>query len=123
MATRLKSTLRKRVTSSAPNNPGHRRQRKRPRQQGGSGVHARAVTSPSRVASKQCQEYRAAPLQTGCPAEQVEIAWGLPMKSVLKMLCYMALLLSFTTLASAADKTWTGKISDSMCGAQPRQHD
>jgi hypothetical protein len=39
------------------------------------------------------------------------------MKSVLKMLCYMALLLSFTTLASAADKTWTGKVSDSMCGA------
>ncbi len=39
------------------------------------------------------------------------------MKSVVKMLCYTALLLSFTTLASAADKTWTGKISDSMCGA------
>jgi hypothetical protein len=39
------------------------------------------------------------------------------MKTVSKLLCYTVLLLGFTTLASAADKTWTGKISDSMCGA------
>ena len=39
------------------------------------------------------------------------------MKNVFRMLCCFGLLLGFTSLASAADKTWTGKISDSMCGA------
>jgi hypothetical protein len=39
------------------------------------------------------------------------------MKNVFRMLCYFVLLFGFTSLASAADKTWTGKISDSMCGA------
>ena len=39
------------------------------------------------------------------------------MKNLFRMWCYFVLLLGFTSLASAADKTWTGKISDSMCGA------
>jgi hypothetical protein len=39
------------------------------------------------------------------------------MKNVLRSLCYIGLVLGFTAIASAADKTWTGKISDSMCGA------
>jgi hypothetical protein len=39
------------------------------------------------------------------------------MKNAFRMFCYSVLLLGFTSLASAADKTWTGKISDSMCGA------
>jgi len=39
------------------------------------------------------------------------------MKSVLRVLCCLGLLVGLTSLASAADKTWTGQISDSMCGA------
>jgi hypothetical protein len=39
------------------------------------------------------------------------------MKSVLRSLCCIGLLLGLTCFASAADRTWTGKISDSMCGA------
>ena len=38
------------------------------------------------------------------------------MKSVLRSLCCIGLLLGLTSFASAADMTWTGKISDSMCG-------
>jgi hypothetical protein len=39
------------------------------------------------------------------------------MKSVFRGLCCIGLLLVLTAFASAADMTWTGKISDSMCGA------
>jgi hypothetical protein len=39
------------------------------------------------------------------------------MKSVVRSLWCIGLLLSFTSFVSAADQTWTGKISDSMCGA------
>ena len=39
------------------------------------------------------------------------------MKNVFRVWCCFVVLLGFTSLASAADKTWTGKISDSMCGA------
>ena len=39
------------------------------------------------------------------------------MKSVLRSLCCIGLLLGLTCFASATDRTWTGKISDSMCGA------
>ena len=39
------------------------------------------------------------------------------MKSVLRSLFCIGLLLGLTCFASAADMTWTGKISDSMCGA------
>ena len=39
------------------------------------------------------------------------------MKNIFRMMCCFAFLLGLTSLASAADKTWTGKISDSMCGA------
>jgi hypothetical protein len=38
------------------------------------------------------------------------------MKSVVRSLWCIGLLLSFTSFVSAADQTWTGKISDSMCG-------
>jgi hypothetical protein len=38
------------------------------------------------------------------------------MKSVFRSLCCIGLLLSLTSFVSAADQTWTGKISDSMCG-------
>ena len=39
------------------------------------------------------------------------------MKNVLKSLCCIGLLVGLAALAQAAEKTWTGKISDSMCGA------
>ena len=39
------------------------------------------------------------------------------MKSALKNLCCIGLLVGFAAFAQAAEKTWTGKISDSMCGA------
>ena len=39
------------------------------------------------------------------------------MKSALKGLFCIGLLVGLATFAQAADKTWTGKISDSMCGA------
>jgi hypothetical protein len=39
------------------------------------------------------------------------------MKSVFRSLCCIGLLLGLTSFASAANQTWTGKISDSMCGA------
>lgn len=39
------------------------------------------------------------------------------MKRILQGLCCLGLLLGLTSLASAADKTWTGQISDSNCGA------
>jgi hypothetical protein len=38
------------------------------------------------------------------------------MKSVVRSLWCIGLLLSFTSFVSAADQTWTGKISDSLCG-------
>ena len=38
------------------------------------------------------------------------------MKNVFRSLCCIGLLLGLTSFASAADMTWTGKISDSMCG-------
>jgi len=39
------------------------------------------------------------------------------MKSALKRLCCVGLLVALAAFAQAAQKTWTGKISDSMCGA------
>lgn len=39
------------------------------------------------------------------------------MKQVLRNLCCLGLLTGLAAFASAADKTWTGQISDSMCGA------
>ena len=39
------------------------------------------------------------------------------MKRVLRSFCCLGLLVGFTSFVSAADKTWTGQISDSMCGA------
>ncbi len=39
------------------------------------------------------------------------------MKTVFRLLCCVGLLFGLTAFASAADMTWTGKISDSMCGA------
>ena len=38
------------------------------------------------------------------------------MNSVLRSLCCIGLLLGLASFASAADTTWTGQISDSMCG-------
>ena len=38
------------------------------------------------------------------------------MKKAFRSLCCVGLLLSLTSFVSAADQTWTGKISDSMCG-------
>lgn len=38
------------------------------------------------------------------------------MKRVCRTVCCIGLLLGLTSFASAADQTWTGKISDSMCG-------
>jgi hypothetical protein len=35
---------------------------------------------------------------------------------VLKQLCSVGLLAGLASFAPAADKTWTGQISDSMCG-------
>jgi hypothetical protein len=39
------------------------------------------------------------------------------MKIALKRLCCISLLAGLAAFAEAADKTWTGKISDGMCGA------
>jgi hypothetical protein len=39
------------------------------------------------------------------------------MKNVLKSLCCVGLLAAFASFAAAADGTWMGQISDSMCGA------
>lgn len=39
------------------------------------------------------------------------------MKDVLKHLMWVGLFVAMTSFAFAADKTWTGQISDSMCGA------
>lgn len=39
------------------------------------------------------------------------------MKSALKNLCCIGLLVGLATFTQAAENTWTGKISDSMCGA------
>ena len=39
------------------------------------------------------------------------------MKGIFRTVCYVGLLLGLASFASAADQTWTGKISDSMCGA------
>jgi hypothetical protein len=39
------------------------------------------------------------------------------MKSALKSLFCIGLLVGLGAFAQAAEKTWTGKISDSMCGA------
>jgi hypothetical protein len=33
-----------------------------------------------------------------------------------KLLCFVALLVGLAALASSADQTWTGQISDSNCG-------
>ena len=38
------------------------------------------------------------------------------MKNFSRSLCCIGLLLGLASFASAADMTWTGKISDSMCG-------
>ena len=38
------------------------------------------------------------------------------MNGVFRSLCCIGLLLGLASLASAADTTWTGQISDSMCG-------
>ena len=39
------------------------------------------------------------------------------MKSIVRILSLFMMIFGLLTLASAADKTWTGQISDSMCGA------
>jgi HD superfamily phosphodiesterase len=39
------------------------------------------------------------------------------MKNMLKCLAFVGLLVGMTSYTFAADKTWIGKISDSMCGA------
>ena len=39
------------------------------------------------------------------------------MKKVLTSLCGLSLFVALASFVSAADKTWTGQISDSMCGA------
>lgn len=39
------------------------------------------------------------------------------MKSIFRSLCGMGLFLGQACLASAADQTWAGQISDSLCGA------
>ncbi|MDP9115248.1 MAG: hypothetical protein M3O20_16400 [Acidobacteriota bacterium] len=38
------------------------------------------------------------------------------MKKILKNLCGLGFLAAFASFAAAADGTWTGQISDSMCG-------
>src|SRR5579862_5819395 len=38
------------------------------------------------------------------------------MNNVFRSLCCVGLLLGLASLVSAADTTWTGQISDSMCG-------
>jgi hypothetical protein len=47
---------------------------------------------------------------------EIPIKGGKVMKNVFRSLCCVGLLLGLTSFASAADMTWTGKISDSMCG-------
>jgi hypothetical protein len=42
---------------------------------------------------------------------------GENMNNIFRNLCCVVLLGGLTSVASAADKTWTGQISDSMCGA------
>jgi hypothetical protein len=39
------------------------------------------------------------------------------MNAALKSLCCFGLLVGLAAYAKAADQTWTGKISDDMCGA------
>lgn len=39
------------------------------------------------------------------------------MKNALKSLCCIGLLVGLSAFAQAAEETWTGKISDSTCGA------
>jgi hypothetical protein len=39
------------------------------------------------------------------------------MKKFLRNLCCLGVFVALASFASAADKTWTGQISDSMCGA------
>lgn len=39
------------------------------------------------------------------------------MKNALKSLCCVGLLVGLSVFAQAAEKTWTGRISDSGCGA------
>ena len=39
------------------------------------------------------------------------------MKTTLKSLCCIGLLVGLSSFAQADEQTWTGKISDSMCGA------
>ena len=39
------------------------------------------------------------------------------MKNALKSLCCIGLLVGLSAFAQAAEETWTGKISDSGCGA------
>lgn len=39
------------------------------------------------------------------------------MKTFFRNLFFISLLVGLAAFASAADQTWTGKISDSMCGA------
>jgi hypothetical protein len=38
------------------------------------------------------------------------------MKGIYASLCFVGLLLCLASVTSAADMTWTGQISDSMCG-------
>ena len=37
--------------------------------------------------------------------------------NLIKLLCFGSLVVALATFASSADQTWTGQISDSMCGA------
>lgn len=39
------------------------------------------------------------------------------MKSVFRILCFVGVCVGLAGFALGADQTWTGKISDSMCGA------
>jgi len=39
------------------------------------------------------------------------------MKRVFRILCWVGMCVGLTGFALAADQTWTGQISDSMCGA------
>jgi hypothetical protein len=39
------------------------------------------------------------------------------MKNALRSLCCIGLLVGLSVFAQAAEKTWTGSISDNMCGA------
>jgi hypothetical protein len=46
-----------------------------------------------------------------CPVKRRETV-----KGAFRSLCCIGLLLGLCSIASAADATWTGQISDSMCG-------